>query len=164
MSAAVLELTRERIFASPLARRLAKDAGLDLAGVTGSGPHGRIVERDVAAALANGVAAPSAPAQSFAPSGPSDAVTRKYFEPGSYEEIPLDSMRRAIAQRLTEAVRTIPHFYLEADCEIDALLRHYSAFLPGGRLRDRRAAASARGVQSRRARRRRRSGVEIIGQ
>jgi len=134
MTAAVYELTRERVFASPLARRLAKEAGLDLAGVTGSGPHGRIVERDVAAAIAKGgTTASAAPAQGFAPPV-SDAVTRKYFAPGSFEEIPLDSMRRAIAQRLTDAVRNIPHFYLEADCEIDSLLRlreDFNAAAPG---------------------------------
>ena len=109
-----------RIFASPLARRLAKEAGVDLAALAGSGPHGRIVERDVKAARQSGVVA--APVVE-PPAGMSDSVTRKFFVLDSYEEIPLDSMRKAIARRLTEAVRTIPHFYLDADCDIDELLR-----------------------------------------
>ena len=120
-----------RLFASPLARRLAKESRIDLAKVKGSGPHGRIVERDVKAAVAGGgatAAAPSAaPAASAAPSaaapqGMSDATIRKFFEPGSFEEIPHDSMRKTIARRLVEAKQTIPHFYLTVDCELDALL------------------------------------------
>jgi pyruvate dehydrogenase E2 component (dihydrolipoamide acetyltransferase) len=116
-----------RIFASPLARRIAKDGGIDLARVQGSGPHGRIVERDVRAAMAGG-AAKAAPAPAAArpavpaPSAPSDAQVKALFEAGSYEEIPHDSMRRTIARRLTEARQTIPQFYLTMDCEIDALL------------------------------------------
>jgi len=114
-----------RIFASPLARRLAKEGRLDLAALKGSGPHGRIVERDVKAALGSGArpvaAAASAPIE--APVGMSDAVVRQLFAPGSFSEIPHDSMRKAIARRMTEAVRTIPHFALQTDCEIDALLR-----------------------------------------
>jgi pyruvate dehydrogenase E2 component (dihydrolipoamide acetyltransferase) len=110
-----------RLFASPLARRLAKEAGLDLASVTGSGPHGRIVERDVKSALASGGARKaSAPALS---SGPSAAETRKFYEIDSYDEVPHDSMRKAIARRLTESIQTVPHFYLDIDCEIDALLK-----------------------------------------
>jgi pyruvate dehydrogenase E2 component (dihydrolipoamide acetyltransferase) len=113
-----------RIFASPLARRLAKGAGLDLSALTGSGPHGRIIERDVKSALAGGVAGAAPAARAFeAPGGIPDSVTRKYFAPGSFEDVPLDSMRKAIARRMTEATQTIPHFYLNADCEIDALLR-----------------------------------------
>jgi pyruvate dehydrogenase E2 component (dihydrolipoamide acetyltransferase) len=108
------------IFASPLARRLAKEVGLDIGALKGSGPHGRIVERDVQAALASGERA--APTQAFAPA-PSADVTKKFYVLDSYEEIPHDSMRKAIARRLTEAARTIPHFYLTCDCEIDALLR-----------------------------------------
>ncbi len=121
-----------RLFASPLARRLAKDARIDLAKVKGSGPHGRIVERDVKAAIAGGgaiaAAAPAAAApapagaQPAAPQGMSDATIRKFFEPGSFEEIPHDSMRKTIARRLVEAKQTIPHFYLTVDCELDALL------------------------------------------
>jgi pyruvate dehydrogenase E2 component (dihydrolipoamide acetyltransferase) len=121
-----------RLFASPLARRLAKDARLDLAKIQGSGPHGRIVERDVKAAIAGGGAAASAPAAlasapvaapaASAPVGMSDATVKKFFEPGSFEEIPHDSMRKTIARRLVEAKQTIPHFYLTVDCELDALL------------------------------------------
>ncbi len=114
-----------RTFASPLARRIAKESGLDLASIPGSGPHGRIIERDVKAALAHAPAA--APAQdNKAPSVPSptppDEFIRKNFAPGSFEEIPHDSMRKTIALRLIEASRTIPHFYLTADCNLDALM------------------------------------------
>jgi len=108
------------VFASPLARRLAKEAGLDIGALKGSGPHGRVVERDVQAAVASG--GRPAPAKVFA-SAPSADVTKKYYVLDSYEEIPHDSMRKAIARRLTEAARSIPHFYLTCDCEIDALLR-----------------------------------------
>jgi pyruvate dehydrogenase E2 component (dihydrolipoamide acetyltransferase) len=114
-----------RIFASPLARRLAKEAGLDLAALAGSGPHGRIVERDVKSALAGGVArkaAPEARAVSLA-EAPSAATTRKFYDAGAFEEVPHDSMRKAIARRLTESIQTVPHFYLDVDCEIDALLK-----------------------------------------
>jgi pyruvate dehydrogenase E2 component (dihydrolipoamide acetyltransferase) len=122
-----------RLFASPLARRLAKDSRVDLAKVKGSGPHGRIVERDVKSAIAGGGAtahapSPAAPAPATAPApqgmaqGMSDATIRKFFEPGSFEEIPHDSMRKTIARRLVEAKQTIPHFYLTVDCELDALL------------------------------------------
>ena len=125
-----------RAFASPLARRIAKDAGLDLSAIKGSGPHGRIVEKDVEAAKAGGGAkaasasvpqtsAPSAPKPAAAPLavGPSDEQVKKLFEPGSYEEIPHDGMRKTIARRLTEAKQTIPHFYVTLDCELDALLK-----------------------------------------
>jgi pyruvate dehydrogenase E2 component (dihydrolipoamide acetyltransferase) len=119
---------------SPLARRLAKEAGLDLRSIAGSGPHGRIVERDVLAAKAGGTgkaapaaapAAASAPRPAAAPlaTGPSDDQIRKLFAPGSYDEIPLDGMRKTIARRLTESKLTIPHFYLTVDCELDALLK-----------------------------------------
>ena len=127
-----------RIFASPLARRLAKEGGLDLSALKGSGPHGRIIERDVKAAL--GLGARPAPAASAAalieaPAGMSDAVVRQLFAPGSFTEIPHDSMRKAIARRMTEAVRAIPHFALQTDCEIDALLRlreDYNSAAPTG--------------------------------
>jgi pyruvate dehydrogenase E2 component (dihydrolipoamide acetyltransferase) len=114
-----------RTFASPLARRIAKQSGLDLASMRGTGPHGRIIERDVKAALAHAPAA--APAQDAkAPSislpAPADAIVRKDFAAGSFEEIPHDSMRKTIARRLNEASRTIPHFYLTADCNLDALV------------------------------------------
>lgn len=118
----------ERVFASPLARRLAKEAGLDISAIAGSGPQGRVVERDVNAAIAGG-GAKKAPAQAgAAPSAPalapgmSDETIKKLFEPGTYEEIPHDSMRKVIAKRLVEAKQTIPHFYLTVDCKLDALL------------------------------------------
>ncbi|HVB90217.1 MAG TPA: pyruvate dehydrogenase complex dihydrolipoamide acetyltransferase [Beijerinckiaceae bacterium] len=111
-----------RVFASPLARRIAKEAGLDLAIVSGSGPHGRIVERDVKSALAGGAVKAPATARPPLPGGMSDDIIRKFFEPGSYSETPHDSMRKTIARRLVEAKQTIPHFYLSADCDIDALL------------------------------------------
>jgi pyruvate dehydrogenase E2 component (dihydrolipoamide acetyltransferase) len=114
-----------RTFASPLARRIAKQSGLDLASIRGTGPHGRIIERDVKGALAYAPAA--APAQDTkTPSvplpAPPDAIVRKDFAAGSFEEIPHDSMRRTIARRLVEASRTIPHFYLTTDCNLDALM------------------------------------------
>ena len=126
-----------RIFASPLARRLAKEAGLDLSALTGSGPHGRIVERDVKAALAGGVAHKVAPAAAPAAlaEGPSLATTRKFYAADSFEEVPHDSMRKAIARRLTESIQTVPHFYLDIDCEIDALLKlreDFNAAAPKG--------------------------------
>ncbi|MBN7757178.1 pyruvate dehydrogenase complex dihydrolipoamide acetyltransferase [Nitratireductor aquimarinus] len=116
--------------ASPLARRLAKEAGLDLSAIAGSGPKGRIVKADVEAAGKDGgakaaVAAAPAEAASAAASAPqamSDDQVLKLFEEGSYELIPHDSMRKTIARRLVEAKSTIPHFYLTLDCEIDALL------------------------------------------
>ncbi len=120
----------ERVFASPLARRVAKDAGIELASVKGSGPHGRIIETDVKSALAGGTAKrapgpqPQVPgARPAMPTGMSDEVIRKLFEPGSFTEVPHDGMRKTIARRLTEAKATIPHFYLSVDCHLDALLR-----------------------------------------
>jgi len=121
-----------RVFSSPLARRLAKLNGLDLAQLSGSGPHGRIVKKDIEAALEKGVgkaapasapaeaAAPAAPAA--APSGPSKDQVLKLFEEGSYELEPHDGMRKTIAKRLTESKQTIPHFYVSVDCELDALM------------------------------------------
>lgn len=126
-----------RIFASPLARRLAKEAGLDLAALSGTGPHGRIVERDVKAALASGGARKAPAVQPAAPlaEAPSAATTKKFYAIDSYEEVPHDSMRKAIARRLTESIQTVPHFYLDIDCEIDALLRlreDFNAAAPKG--------------------------------
>ncbi len=143
-----------RIFASPLARRLARERGIDLATIAGSGPHGRIVRADVervavtprraapeeveaepieAAAPAPGeaeaevAAAPAKGAREIArrhegPEALSDAKILSLYEPGSYELVPHDTMRKFIAERLTLSKRTIPHFYLAIDCEIDALL------------------------------------------
>ena len=117
--------TGDRTFSSPLARRIAKDAGIDLSAVTGSGPKGRVVKADVEAAVAGGgaKAAPAgAPAAAPAPKPMSDDAVLKLFEEGSYELVPHDNMRKTIARRLVEAKSTIPHFYLTLDCEIDALL------------------------------------------
>jgi pyruvate dehydrogenase E2 component (dihydrolipoamide acetyltransferase) len=118
----------DRPFASPLARRIAKDAGVDVSAVKGSGPHGRVVKADVEAAIAGG-GAKAAPAgkdagaqQAPAVKGMSDDQVLKLFEEGSYELVPHDGMRKTIARRLVEAKSTIPHFYLTLDCELDALL------------------------------------------
>ncbi|WP_315704147.1 MULTISPECIES: pyruvate dehydrogenase complex dihydrolipoamide acetyltransferase [unclassified Bradyrhizobium] len=115
----------ERVFSSPLARRLAKDAGIDLSRISGTGPHGRVIARDVEEAKAGrGLKAPAAaPAAgpALAPSM-SDKQILALFEPGSYDIVPHDNMRRTIAQRLTAAVQTIPHFYLTIDCDIGKLL------------------------------------------
>ncbi len=102
-----------RIFVSPLAKRMAKQAGLDLASIEGSGPHGRIVKSDIEAALARpakaAAEAPAAPA-------PAPPVT------ADYDEVPLNAMRKTIARRLGESKRTVPHFYLSIDCELDRML------------------------------------------
>jgi pyruvate dehydrogenase E2 component (dihydrolipoamide acetyltransferase) len=113
-----------RIFSSPLARRLAKEAGIDLARITGSGPHGRVIARDVEGAKSGkGLKAPAAAPgpPSIAPSM-TDQQILALFEPGSYEIVPHDGMRRTIAQRLTAATQTIPTFYLTIDCDIGRLL------------------------------------------
>ena len=114
-----------RVFASPLARRLAKDAGIEIGRVTGSGPHGRVVAADVEKAKSGGglkapAAAPSA-SPSIAPSM-SDQQIRALFPEGSYEVVPHDGMRRTIAQRLTQSVQTVPHFYLTMDCNLEKLM------------------------------------------
>jgi len=115
-----------RIFSSPLARRLAKDAGIDLGRINGTGPHGRIIARDVEEAKSGkGLKAPAAApgaAPAIAPSM-TDKQILSLFEPGSYEIVPHDGMRRTIAQRLTASVQTDPHFYLTSDCDIGKLLQ-----------------------------------------
>lgn len=113
-----------RTFSSPLARRMARDANIDLAGINGSGPHGRVIARDVEEVKsAEGVKALAATseASSIAPSM-SDKQILALFEPGSYEIVPHDGMRRTIALRLTASVQTVPHFYLTMDCDIGKLL------------------------------------------
>jgi pyruvate dehydrogenase E2 component (dihydrolipoamide acetyltransferase) len=114
-----------RIFSSPLARRLAKEAGIEISRIAGTGPHGRIIAHDVEQAKSGkGLKAPAAaPAggPTLAPSM-SDQQVRALFEEGSYEVVPHDGMRRTIAQRLTQSVQTIPHFYLTIDCDIGKLL------------------------------------------
>jgi pyruvate dehydrogenase E2 component (dihydrolipoamide acetyltransferase) len=114
-----------RVFSSPLARRLAKEAGIEIGRVNGSGPHGRIVARDVEDAKSGkGLKAPAAApgaAPAVAPAM-SDQQILSLFEPGSYETVPHDGMRRTIAQRLTAATQSIPTFYLTIDCDIGRLL------------------------------------------
>jgi pyruvate dehydrogenase E2 component (dihydrolipoamide acetyltransferase) len=113
----------QRIFASPLARRLAEQKGLDLASVEGSGPHGRIIKRDVEAARpgtakttpAAGAAAASAPR-------PVQSLQQMGIPEGSYDLIPLDGMRKTVARRMTDSFRDVPHFPLNVDLEIDRLL------------------------------------------
>ncbi|CAD7046297.1 pyruvate dehydrogenase complex dihydrolipoamide acetyltransferase [Pseudorhizobium endolithicum] len=122
----------KRVFSSPLARRLAKEAGLDLSAVTGSGPHGRVVKADIEKAVASGTgkAAPAAapqagatgaPARAMA-KGPSDDAVLRLFEEGSYELLPHDGMRKTIASRLTESSQTVPSYTISMDCELDALM------------------------------------------
>ncbi len=106
-----------RIFASPLARRMAEQSGLELASIAGTGPKGRIVKVDIEAALAGGGAPPAVAASAAAPAAaPSAAI-------GPYEDLPTSKMRKVIAQRLQESKQTVPHFYLTIDCEIDAMLK-----------------------------------------
>ena len=115
-----------RTFSSPLARRLAREAGIDIAAVAGSGPHGRVVKADVEAAVAGGGVKQAAAAPAAAPAalakGPSDEAVLKLFEEGSYELVPHDGMRKTIARRLVESKQTVPHFYVSVDCELDALM------------------------------------------
>ena len=122
-----VENSGNRVFASPLARRQAKEAGVDVGRIQGSGPHGRVIARDVESAKSGkGLrAAPAgAPANAPAAAAPSmsDQQIRALFEEGSYEVVPHDGMRRTIAQRLTQSTQTIPHFYLTMDCNIGKLL------------------------------------------
>jgi len=123
-----------RIFASPLARRMAQQAGLDLAAITGSGPQGRIVKADIEAVLSAERGVPASarpapqptPAPSVAPgAAPILSKERVLALAGNppYTERPLTAMRRVIARRLTESKQTVPHFYLTVDCEIDELLK-----------------------------------------
>ena len=114
-----------RVFASPLARRLAKETALELRRIQGSGPHGRIIARDIEAAKAGKgliTPAPTVPAPMPAVAAPADERIRALFEAGSYDVVPHDNMRRVIARRLVEAKLTIPHFYLTLDCNIGKLL------------------------------------------
>ncbi len=121
-----------RVFASPLARRIARDKGLDLSQISGSGPKGRIVKADVdgaspastrpaaAPAAATPASAPAAPAAM--PTGPATETVLKMYADRAFDEVKLDGMRKTIAARLTEAKQTIPHFYLRRDIRLDALL------------------------------------------
>jgi pyruvate dehydrogenase E2 component (dihydrolipoamide acetyltransferase) len=123
---AAVSSTTRRVFASPLARRIAQQRGVDIAGISGSGPRGRIVKADVETAKAGAKPAvhprsEQPVAVSFAGIAPLPDV-RAYFKPADYVEIPHDSMRRTIAKRLTSAKILIPHFYLTVDCRIDTLM------------------------------------------
>ena len=119
-----------RIFASPLARRLASTAGIAIGSIAGSGPHGRVIARDVEAAKSGATAVRAAPAAPVAAApamalpvqAMADDKIRALFDPGSYEVVPHDNMRRIIAQRLVLAKQTIPHFYLTVSCTLDKLL------------------------------------------
>ena len=109
-----------RIFASPLARRMAKQAGLALEAIAGTGPNGRIVKADIEAAIAAAAAAPAAAVAAPAPAAAPAAVPA--HAPAAYQDAPASTMRKVIAQRLQEAKREVPHFYLTVDCAVDALL------------------------------------------
>jgi len=130
-AASALAHAGERVFASPLARRIAADASLDLKAIAGSGPHGRIVKADVEAAKAGGGARKAAPAAAAGAPAPKPAAPAA-AGPGArqladllkmpYRLEPLSMMRKTIARRLTESKQTVPHFYLTIDCELDELL------------------------------------------
>jgi pyruvate dehydrogenase E2 component (dihydrolipoamide acetyltransferase) len=120
----------DRVFASPLARRMAQQAGIDLSGIQGSGPNGRIVKADIEgaagkpqaapkaeAAAARAAAAPQAAAPAAAPKAPAPAIT------APHTAVPNSSMRKVIARRLSESKQTVPHFYVSMDIELDALLK-----------------------------------------
>jgi len=125
-----------RLFATPLARRIAADKGLDLSQIQGSGPHGRIIKADVEGATAQPVAAApaaaapapasAAPAAAAVATGPSTDVVLKTYADRPYEEVSLDGMRKTIAARLTEAKQSVPHFYLRRDIQLDELLKFRS--------------------------------------
>ncbi len=111
----------DRVFASPLAKRMAANEGLDLTSIDGSGPHGRIVKADIERVLKDGTGKPG-PAKDAAPTARPETAAVVTDPTASVEEVPLSNMRKVIARRLTEAKQTIPHFYLTMDCELDALL------------------------------------------
>jgi pyruvate dehydrogenase E2 component (dihydrolipoamide acetyltransferase) len=124
LAAATPPASGQRVFSSPLARRLAREFGLDLSAVLGSGPHGRVVARDVEAARSGKGLKPAAAAAAVSapPAGPTDEQVRALFAEGSYEVVPHDNMRKVIAQRLTAAKRDVPHYYLTTDCDIGKLV------------------------------------------
>ncbi len=108
-----------RVFASPLAKRIAKQKGIDLSALKGSGPHGRVVLKDVENAKPG--AAPAAKAAGM-PQGMSDDAVLRLFEANSYDLVPHDGMRKTIARRLTESKQTVPHFYVTVDISLENLL------------------------------------------
>ena len=127
-AAAAPKSANGKVFASPLARRLAKEAGIDVSAISGSGPKGRVVKTDVEAArsgktpLKAAASAPAAAAGGAAPTGMTKAQVLALYPEGSYELVPNDGMRKVVAARLTESKQTIPHFYLSLDCKIDGLM------------------------------------------
>ncbi|MHA3914563.1 pyruvate dehydrogenase complex dihydrolipoamide acetyltransferase [Halovulum sp. GXIMD14793] len=112
----------DRVFASPLARRIAKDKGIDLSTIKGSGPKGRIVKADVENAQPGAAPASSTATPATAPTGPTTETVRKLYADRTHEEVSLDGMRKTIAARLQEAKQTIPHFYLRREFALDDLL------------------------------------------
>jgi len=117
-----------KVFASPLARRLAKEANIDVSAISGTGPHGRVVKKDVEAAtsgkapLKAALTAAAVSGGGSAPTGMTKAQVLAQYTEGTYEIVPNDGMRKVVAARLTESKQTVPHFYLTLDCKIDALL------------------------------------------
>ena len=120
--AAPVAASGTRIFASPLARRIAADNGLDLTAITGSGPKGRIVKADLSTAVAP-AAAPAPVSAVTMPTSANAAAVEAIYQGRGFKTVPLDGMRKIIASRLTEAKQTIPHFYLRRDIRLDKLLR-----------------------------------------
>jgi pyruvate dehydrogenase E2 component (dihydrolipoamide acetyltransferase) len=130
-----------RVFSSPLARRLTREAGIELSAITGTGPHGRVVKADVEAATSGRAPLKAAPAAAPAAGAASaQGMTKQQvmalYEEGSYEVTPNDGMRKVVAARLTEAKQTIPHFYLTLDCRIDALMAAREQINAAAPLRD----------------------------
>jgi len=122
-AAAAPKADGERVFASPLARRIAEQKGLDLAQVAGSGPHGRIIKRDVEGATPSAKAPAAAPsAAAAAPARQAQSLAQMGIPDGSYDLIPLDGMKKTVARRMTDSFRDVPHFPLTIDLEIDGLL------------------------------------------
>ena len=114
---------KSRVFASPLARRMAKQSGLDISAVAGSGPHGRIVKRDIEAAMTGGAPSPTTARPSTAPIlAPLTLADGNLAGLPPYREVANSSMRKVVARRLSESKQQVPHFYLTVDCEIDKLL------------------------------------------
>lgn len=124
----------ERLFASPIARKMAREAGLDLTRLEGTGPGGRIVRRDVEAAIAAAAAAPAAPAATPSPTAPAGPAVPAEAAAG-VRQVPHTPMRRAIARRLTESKATVPHFYVAAEPRVDALLELRRQINAGGDVR-----------------------------
>jgi len=130
-AAAPVRASGERIFASPLARRLAAEGGIDLGGLSGSGPHGRIVKADIEAAQARGPVAKPAAAPGPQPAGAPTAapVAAPALSAAAvagntpYHLLPATTMRKVIARRMVESKQQVPHFYLSIDCELDQLLK-----------------------------------------